>query len=65
MKYGSTRCAKEYAEEDALAEWIQCFLRNDGKNIALADGLLLEKRYYYGPVMVSILTVMAVEYMAY
>jgi len=33
---------------------IQRFLRNEGNNIALADGLLLEKRYYYGPVNINL-----------
>jgi len=54
MLYGSTQCATEYAQRGAIDEWIQLFLRNDGKNIALADGLLLKKRYYIGPVLADI-----------
>jgi hypothetical protein len=54
MKYGSTKYAMEYAKRGAIDEWIQCFLRNDGKNIALADGLLREKRYYIGPIITDI-----------
>ncbi|RXZ83762.1 hypothetical protein EBB07_05095 [Paenibacillaceae bacterium] len=54
MRYGSTKCALEYAQRGAIEEWIQLFLRNDGKNTALADGLLLEKRYYVGPIMTDI-----------
>jgi hypothetical protein len=54
MIYGSTKCAMEYSQRGAIDEWIQLFLRNDGDNIALADGLLLEKRYYIGPIMTDI-----------
>ncbi len=54
MKYGSTACAMEYAQRGAIDEWIQTFLRNDGDNTALADGLLLENRYYIGPIMTDI-----------
>lgn len=54
MIYGSTKCAMEYAQRGEIEKWIQLFLRNDGKNIALADGLLLEKRYYFGPITTDI-----------
>ncbi|MET3851447.1 ParB N-terminal domain-containing protein [Paenibacillus sp. OAE614] len=54
MIYGSTKCAIEYAQRGAIDEWIQLFLRNDGDNVALADGLLEEKRYYIGPVITDI-----------
>lgn len=54
MLYGRTKYAMEYAKRGAIDEWIQCFLRNDGENIALADGLLREKRYYFGPIMADI-----------
>lgn len=54
MVYGSTKCALEYADRGAINEWIQLFLRNDGKNHALADGLLLETRYYRGPIITDI-----------
>jgi hypothetical protein len=37
--YGTLTCAKEYAEQDKLGEWVQLFLRGDGNNIILADGL--------------------------
>ncbi len=33
-----------------IGAWIQDFLRGEGNNVALADGLLLEKRHYFGPV---------------
>jgi len=44
----------EFAGRGVINEWIQHFLRNDGKNIALADGLLLEKRYYFGPIVADL-----------
>ncbi|WP_156123816.1 hypothetical protein [Paenibacillus sp. FSL R7-0273] len=54
MNYGSTACALEYAGRGAISEWVQLFLRNDGKNVVFADGLLLEPRYYAGPVQTDI-----------
>lgn len=47
-KYGTLTIAKEYQEKNKIEEWLQLFLRNDGDNRALADGLLLEPRYYIG-----------------
>ena len=44
----------EYAQRGVIDEWIQLFLRNEGQNIALADGLLLKKRYYIGQVLTDI-----------
>lgn len=37
--YGTLACAKEYEAEGRLEDWVQLFLRGDGKNIVLADGL--------------------------
>lgn len=48
MIYGTLSVAKQYAAEGRIDEWMQDFLRADGKNLALADGLLKEKRYYFG-----------------
>ena len=48
MKYGTLTQAKYYHDNGRIDEWLQLFLRNDGKNLALADGLLLEKREYFG-----------------
>ncbi len=48
MKYGTLKQAKAYHDNGKIEEWLQLFLRNDGKNLALADGLLLEKREYFG-----------------
>lgn len=54
MKYGSMYIAKQYAKDGKQHEWLQLFLRNDGKNLAFADGLLLEKRYYIGPLKINL-----------
>ncbi len=48
MIYGTLTLARLYAKEGRIDEWMQDFLRADGKNLALADGLLLEERYYFG-----------------
>jgi len=48
MKYGTLTQAKYYHDNGKIDEWLQLFLRNDGKNLALADGLLLEEREYLG-----------------
>lgn len=48
MIYGTLKLAKKYAEEGRIDEWLQDFLRADGKNLALAEGLLAEERYYFG-----------------
>ena len=47
MRYGSLNKALCYVK---IEDWVQDFLRNDGDNVALADGLLKEKRNYIGPV---------------
>lgn len=48
MKYGTLTQAKIYNHNRKIKEWLQLFLRNDGDNVALADGLLLEEREYFG-----------------
>ncbi|MBR4084021.1 MAG: ParB N-terminal domain-containing protein [Lachnospiraceae bacterium] len=48
MIYGTLTLARQYAEVGRIDEWLQKFLRADGKNLALADGILKEKRYYFG-----------------
>lgn len=54
MKYGTLTQARQYNDEGKIEEWLQLFLRNDGKNMALADGLLLEKREYLGLMKLNI-----------
>lgn len=54
MKYGTLAQAKEYNDNGRIEEWIQLFLRNDGENVVLADGLLLEKREYLGLVKLNL-----------
>lgn len=46
MIYGTFEKAKEYSDAGKIAEWLQFFLRNDGKNIDLADGLLKASCFY-------------------
>lgn len=46
LQYGDFETATDYCRRNRTEEWIQRFLRSDGHNIALADGLLKEKRYY-------------------
>ena len=48
MIYGTLSLAKQYDSEGRIDAWMQDFLRADGKNLALADGLLLEERHYFG-----------------
>ncbi len=40
----------EFAREGRLEDWIDSFLRTEGKNVALADGLKKTKRYWTGPI---------------
>ena len=48
MIYGTLTMARQYAEAGRIDVWMQDFLRADGKNLTLADGLLKEERYYFG-----------------
>lgn len=48
MKYGTYTIAREYDARGKIDEWMQLFLRNDGHNLELADGLLLKERRYIG-----------------
>ena len=67
MKY-SIDTAREYAERNELDKWCQLFLR-DGSyehanpNLPLADGLLLEERFYIGPLLIDfdLITPMRIE----
>ena len=47
--------AIKYSKQGKIEEWVQLFLRDDktdhaNPNRALADGLFLEERFYYGPI---------------
>lgn len=46
MIYGTLQAAVEYEDRGCIEEWLQLFLREDGHNVALADGLLLEPRQF-------------------
>uniref|UniRef100_UPI004055E706 hypothetical protein n=1 Tax=Acetatifactor sp. TaxID=1872090 RepID=UPI004055E706 len=54
MIYGTLTQAREYAAQGKIEEWLQLFLRNDGANVVLADGLLLEPRRYVGPCKINL-----------
>ena len=58
MKYSISE-AKEYSKRNELGKWLQLFLRDNSykhanPNISLADGLLLEERFYVGPVLIDL-----------
>lgn len=61
MIYGTLTKARKYDEKGEINQWLQLFLRNDGKNIALADDLLLEPRYYLGIKRISIQLLEAIQ----
>ena len=39
----------EYAQHGQLEDWIDAFLRAEGNNVPLTDGLKKQKRYWIGP----------------
>lgn len=50
MDYGRTlSSAQEYAKNGKLEEWIHAYLKSDGNNMGLSDGLKLFDRYFLGP----------------
>ena len=51
MRCGSLSQAISY---EKIEDWVQDFLRNDGDNLVLADGLLKEERNYIGPVQFEV-----------
>ncbi len=65
MNYTLTE-AKQYAVNNKLKEWIQAFLRYEDKdmpnpNYGFADGLLLEERVYFGPMMLPLTSLSTVR----
>ena len=44
----------EYAHKGQLEDWIDAFLRAEGNNVPLADGLKKQKRYWIGPLQFSL-----------
>ena len=58
MKY-SIESALEYSKRNEIDKWLQLFLRDNSyehasPNIPLADGLLLEERFYIGPILMDL-----------
>lgn len=51
MLYASLSKASSY---ENIKDWVQDFLRGDGDNVFLADGLLKEERKYIGPVQFEV-----------
>ena len=51
-------CALRYAEAGRIEEWVHAYLRTDGRNVPMSDGLNLAPRVWIGPVKIplSILT---------
>ena len=47
IKYGNLETAMYYCERNKIGKWIQQFLRCDGHNVALADGLLIRRTILY------------------
>lgn len=47
------KSAKEYAANHAVEEWIHLFLRGEGDNEGLSEGLKLRQRYWVGPIEVQ------------
>ncbi|MBI4146324.1 chromosome partitioning protein ParB [Candidatus Woesearchaeota archaeon] len=45
--------AQQYARDGLIEQWAHQFLSSIGRNHALSAGLLKEKRYWLGPVMVK------------
>lgn len=54
MNIGTFSMAQEYEKNGKIEEWVQLFLRSEGKNVALAEGLQKEKRDYIGLVKLNI-----------
>jgi hypothetical protein len=50
METYTLNTAVEYSNQGRIEEWIHDYLRGEGDNISFSDGLMLEKRYYIGPV---------------
>ena len=43
------RRSDKHARNGQLEHWIDAFLRAEGNNVPLADGLKKQKRYWIGP----------------
>ncbi len=44
----------KYARHGQLEDWVDAFLRADGNNVPLADGLNKQRRYWIGPIQVPL-----------
>ncbi|MEF2246479.1 ParB N-terminal domain-containing protein [Paenibacillus sp. IITD108] len=48
------KAAMEYSLNGDIETWIHLFLNGEGDNVALSEGLKMQKRYYLGPLEVNI-----------
>lgn len=46
--------AIEFSKIGCIEEWIHIFLKTAGNNLALSEGLKLQKRFWLGPVLISV-----------
>ena len=55
IEYKATlSCAREYAEQGRVEEWIHAYLCGEGHNKPFSDGLKLFPRYYTAPVLLAL-----------
>lgn len=50
----SLTCAKEYARNNELEDWVHSYLLSDGHNKEFSDGLKLFDRFFIGPVKIPL-----------
>ncbi len=50
----TTTSAIEFADKNKLEEWIHLFLCNEGDNKPFSEGLKLEPRKYYSPILMKL-----------
>jgi hypothetical protein len=46
--------AIEFSKEGKIEEWVHLFLNSVGKNVPFSEGLKLMKRYWIGPVLITL-----------
>lgn len=50
----TSKSAREYSKQGRIEEWIHSFLCGEGNNIPFSEGLKLEKRFYIGPLRMTL-----------
>lgn len=46
--------AKNFSEQGRMEEWVHIFLKTVGENKEFSNGLKLERRYWLGPILISL-----------